>query len=175
MPAPEPNSREAERAAQKVRNVFYFIAAANIVIVAIVMWPRKKGAPPAAAPAPAAVEADTFKAPQTPAMKEMEAISDRLIAAYTARDAERFAAEFSAKAVPKVDETYFRTVVIGLYHETFGDVVSKKLTGESNPDADRGMLVYEIACKKGNRAKISTNFLRESGQLKAVQWRMEKM
>jgi hypothetical protein len=175
MSAPEPNSREAERAAQKVRNVFYFIAAANIAVVAIVMWPRKKPTTPTAATPPAAVESEPYKAPETPGMKEMETVSDRLIAAYTARDAERFAAEFSSKAVPKVDETYFRTVIIGLYHEEFGEVLTKKLTGETNADPDRGMLVYEITGKKGVRAKISTNFLRDSGQLKAMQWRMEKM
>ena len=173
MPVPPPNSPEAKLAAQKVRNVFYFIAAVNLVVVAVVMWPRPKHPPRPEAPAPVAEE--QFKAPETSAMQEMERINDRLIAAYTSRDAERFAAEFSASAVPPVTEDYFRSVIIGLYHEEFGDVLSKKLTGETNPDSDRGMLVYEISCKKGVRAKISANFRRESGQLRAVQWRMEKM
>jgi hypothetical protein len=178
MSVPEPNSPEARRAAQKVRNVFYFIAAANIVLIAIVMWPHPKPPPPAPANA-AEPKEETSQIVVVPAnppvMQEMDAVNDRIIAAYRERDAERFTQEFSPQATPPVTEDYFRNVVIGLYHEEFGDITGKKLTGETNLDPDYGMLVYEITCGKKIRAKISTNFRRENGTLKAVQWRMERM
>ena len=60
MPAkkPTPFSPEGKRAAERVRTIFYCIAAANIVLAAIVMWQRhnadkKREAEP---PKPAAVE-----------------------------------------------------------------------------------------------------------------------
>ena len=178
MPVPEPNSPEARRAAQKVRNVFYFIAAANIVLIAIVMWPRPK--------VPTPIPTDSVELADEPseidiapenrlAMQEMRLVNERIIAAYRERDAERFAQEFSSQAIPPVNEDYFRKVVIGLYHEEFGDITAKKLTGETSLDPNHGMLVYEVTSAKRTRAKISTNFRRENGKLKAVQWRMEKM
>ena len=178
MSVPEPNSPEARRAAQKVRNVFYFIAAANIVLIAIVMWPRPKDTTPIPVkPVELANEPSEIEiAPENrPALQEMRIVNERIIAAYRERDAERFALEFSPKAIPPVNEDYFRKVVIGLYHEEFGDITGKKLTGETSLDPNYGMLVYEITCAKRDRAKISTNFRRENGTLKAVQWRMEKM
>ena len=189
MSVPEPNSREARRAAQKVRNVFFLIAAVNIVIVAIVVWPHPKPETPATRPpeslneAPAlknetAEKTDAAEKPASPAasaMAEMEQVNERILAAYRERDAERFAQEFSPGAIPPANEDYFRKVIIGLYHEEFGDITGKKLTGETNADPNYGMLVYEVSCTKRPRAKISTNFRREDGELKAVQWRMEKL
>ena len=190
MSAPERNSPEAKRAAQKVRNIFYFIAAANIVLVAIIMWPSKKPATTAEQPAAAesvagdveketGVEPDLKESTETNSLKasvqDMEVVYDRVLAAYNARDAERFAQEFSAQAIPRVDEEFFRKLVIGLYHEEFGDLKKKKITGETNADPDYGMLVYEVESKKGIRAKVSANFRREGSALKVVQWRVEKM
>jgi hypothetical protein len=114
-------------------------------------------------------------AKNSPAMHEMERVNDKVIAAYNDHDAARFAEVFSPTAVPPPNDDYFRNVIMGLYHEEFGGITGKKLTGETNLDLNHGMLVYEITCKKGIRAKISTNFRRESGQLRVVQWRMEKM
>jgi len=53
MPAkkPPPISPEGRRAAERIRTIFYSIAAANLVLVAIVMWRRNHGQPkPEAAP-----------------------------------------------------------------------------------------------------------------------------
>ena len=43
MPAkkPVPISPEGRRAAERIRTIFYSIAAANIVLVAIIMWSRR--------------------------------------------------------------------------------------------------------------------------------------
>ena len=56
MPAekPTPITPEGKRAAERVRTIFYSIAAANIVLVAIIMWRgkgRKEPANPPAKPA----------------------------------------------------------------------------------------------------------------------------
>lgn len=182
MSVPEPNSPEAKRAAERIRTTFFLIAAANVVIIAIVMWPKGKPAAPAEKPVAekASVEPGgdltAEKAAATsPAFAEMSTVNERVIAAYHAKDAERFAAEFSPNAVPPVTEDYFRKVVVGVYQEEFGDITGRKLTGETSLDPNYGMLVFEITCKKGIRAKISANFRREGDALKVVQWRMEKM
>jgi hypothetical protein len=39
---PTPITPEGKRAAQRVRTIFYAIAAANIALAAIVMWQRNK-------------------------------------------------------------------------------------------------------------------------------------
>ena len=55
-------SPEGKRAAERIRTVFYAIAAANIVLVAIVMWQRNTRKEPAAAPAkPATREEATVR------------------------------------------------------------------------------------------------------------------
>ena len=53
---------EGKRAAERIRTIFYSIAAANIVLVAIVMWQRNTRKEPAAAPAkPATREEATVR------------------------------------------------------------------------------------------------------------------
>ena len=62
MPAenPMPITPEGKRAADRVRLIFYSIAAANIVLVAILMWQRQAHKEPATVPAkPAAGEEAT--------------------------------------------------------------------------------------------------------------------
>ena len=64
MPAKKntPFTPEGKRAAERIRTVFYAIAAANIVLVAIVMWQRNTRKEPAAAPAkPATREEATVR------------------------------------------------------------------------------------------------------------------
>ena len=59
MPAkkPTPFSPEGKRAAERIRTIFFSIAAANIVLVAIVMWQRQAHKEPADAPSkPATAE-----------------------------------------------------------------------------------------------------------------------
>ena len=53
MPAKKtaPISSEGKRAAERVRLIFYSIAAANIVLIAIIMWAGKGRKEPANAPA----------------------------------------------------------------------------------------------------------------------------
>ena len=65
MPAkkPAPISPEGRRAAERIRTIFYSIAAANIVLVAIIMWSRRNAdKKPDGIPAkPAAAENATAK------------------------------------------------------------------------------------------------------------------
>lgn len=172
MSVPEPNSPEALRAAQKVRNVFYMIAAANLVLIAIVMWPRPKAPSP---PQPAANAPVATDATADPVAREMDSVFERLLAGYHTRDAERFADVFSPAAVPRPDEDYFRTVIIGQYQEQFGDVLERRIVSEAtsaNPNG--GMLVHELSTKKGVPAKSTTKFAREGHKLRVTEWRLEK-
>ena len=57
---PAPITPEGKRAAERIRTIFYSIAAANIVLVAIVIWQRQAHKEPATVPAkPAAGEEAT--------------------------------------------------------------------------------------------------------------------
>jgi hypothetical protein len=47
MPAPEPNSPEALKAARKIKELFFAIAAMNLVLILVVMCTRKDPPPPA--------------------------------------------------------------------------------------------------------------------------------
>jgi hypothetical protein len=172
MAAPEPNSPEAKRVAQKVRNVFYMIAAANLVIIAIVMWPRPKLPPRAKS---TAENSPASSVPgQTVPLHELEAVHERLLDAYRGRDAAKFAELFSAAADPRVDEEYFRTVVIGRYREEFGDIRGKTLAIETKSDPSGGVLVYEFTSQKGPRGKSHARFRREDGRMRILQWRLER-
>ena len=53
---PTPFSPEGKRAAERIRTIFFSIAAANLVLVAIVMWQRRHAdkKPDAEPPKPAA-------------------------------------------------------------------------------------------------------------------------
>ena len=159
MSVPEPNSPEALRAAQKVRNVFYMIAAANIVLIAIVMWPRPKLQEVKKVPA-APPESET-------AFGEMEATFGRVVAAYHARDAERFAAEFASTAVPKPDEEYFRTVIIEQYADKFGELTNPtRIAAQSETNPMGGILVTEFTAKKRGIVKSRAEFAREDGKMR---------
>ena len=169
MAVPEPNSPEALRAAQKVRNIFCMIAAANLVVIAIVMWPRPKLPPKSRAGT--ALPAKTSNDSQ---VREMETVNERLFAAYHGRDAERFGEVFSSAADPKPDEEYFRSVVIDRYADEFGAVQDKTLTADTTTDSTGGVLVYDFTSVKGARGKSTTVFRREDGELRVMQWRLEK-
>ncbi len=59
MPAenPTPITPEGKRAADRMRSIFFMIAAANIVLVVIVLWQRQTHKDPAGTPAkPATTE-----------------------------------------------------------------------------------------------------------------------
>ena len=68
MPAdnPTPITPEGKRAADRMRSIFFMIAAANIVLVVIVLWQRQAHKDPADTPAkPATTEEAAANRPQT--------------------------------------------------------------------------------------------------------------
>ena len=167
----QPNTPEAKKLARKTAEIFYWFAAANIVLVVFVFWPRsEKPAQPAAA---TQAQANTV----TPsATHDMEAVLASALTEYHAKNAVRFASHFSKQAVPPMDARVFQNLIVGVYHQEFGEVLSKTLNNaETAADPDFGMLVYSVECKKRPKAKLSVNFHRENGAMKIVQWRMEKL
>ena len=157
------NTPEARRAASKVFNGFMVLAAANIILIAVVMWPQTEPPPPAAQ--------------STEALDgEMKRVFDAAMAAWRKGDAVEFYAQFAAKHVPADSAEVFKRLFAGVYAEEFGEIKALKLNArESSADPDYGMLVFEAECSKHSRAKVSANFLRENGQLKLAQIRLEKL
>ncbi len=165
---PAPNSPEAKAKAAKVKSYFMLIVAVNIALIGIVMWPRgeKKKTPPAASQV----------APPRTSPQSMEQIFDNALAAYNTFDSEKFLRCFSPTAQPAANAAFFENIIKGLYHQEYGTVTGKKpIPSETSADANFGMLVYEAQCKKRAAVKLSVNFRRENGDLKIVQWRMEKL
>lgn len=177
MAVPEPNSPEALRAAQKVRNIFYMIAAANFVIIAIVMWPRPKLPDMGKGASSATVGSGTLEANPSPdpAVAEMEAVLDGLLSGYHARDAERFAAGFARTAVPKPDEEFFRTVIIEHYADPLGELTNRARSPETKATPEGGVLVSEFTSKKAGKVRSRASFIREDGKLRIQTWNLEKL
>lgn len=168
----QPNTPEAKELARKVSNLFLCIAAANIVFIAIVLWPRGDKTEQKTA---AAVSSQA-EAARPDATRDMEVTLDAALAGYHAKDEAEFSKHFSTQAEPRLDSRVFQNLIVGVYHHEFGDVLSKTLSNaESSTDPDSGMLVYIVECKKRPKAKLSVNFRGENGVMKIVQWRMEKL
>jgi hypothetical protein len=170
MAVPEPNSPEALRAAQKVRNVFYMIAAANLVVIAIVMWPRPKLKRPSIAQSPVGLTTPTSS---DPLIREMESVHARLLAACAARDVPRLAELFSAHADPPPSEQGLRAL-ISRYGTLLADVEQISLSNETKPDPAGGVLVCAMTSKHGLRGTTRTTFRRENGQLRVLAWHLEE-
>lgn len=165
----EANSPEARRAASKVFNGFMVLAAANIILIAVVMWPRGEqpaddGQPPVTAQSAEALDG------------EMRRVFDAAIAAWEKGDAAAFYAQFAVRHVPADSAEIFKRVFAGVYAEEFGKIKVLKLNArESSADPDFGMLVFDAECEKQPKTKLSANFLRDNGQLKLAQIRLEKL
>ena len=176
-PTSAPNSPEARLKAQKIKNIFMLIAALNLALIAIAFWPGSTGKKKDVAPGNAlSAPMPGLSAPAQKNPHEMELIFDSTLPGYDSLDSGKFLRFFSPTAQPAPTAAFFSDVIKGLYHHEFGAVVSKKLIpGETSSDPDNGMLVYETQCKKRPAVKLSVNFRREGGDLKIVQWRMEKL
>ncbi len=167
----EPNSPEARRAAQKVKNGFMFLAALNLVLIAVAVWPSKKAPPSENTPPPAAAIPLT-ESGET----EMKRVFDTAMTAWQQRDAKAFYAQFATAYVPADFPAVFDRLFLGVYANEFGTITAKLLVPkESNGDPEFGMLVFNAECTKHPKARLSANFTRENGQLKLAQLRMEKL
>ena len=167
----QPNSPEARRAAQKVKNGFMFLAALNLVLIAVAVWPSKKAPQTETAPPPA-TESPTGQN----AADEMNRVFDAAMNAWEHRDAKAFYAQFATAYVPADSVAVFDRLFLGVYADEFGAITTKTLVlKESNGDPDFGMLVFNAECTKHPKARLSANFIRENGQLKLAQIRMEKL
>ncbi len=169
----QPKTPEARRAAQKLFNGFMILVAINIIIFAVIMWPRGEApkVPNATAPGPVVYVDKTGD----PATGEMLGVFLVAFDAWTKGNAGAFYAQFAAKYVPADSAGVFAKVFAGVYAEEFGKLGEMKLISrESSNDRDYGMLVFSIASEKVPTAKLSANFLRENGVLKLAQMRLEK-
>jgi hypothetical protein len=130
----------------------------------------------AAVPAPATPAAATPAPKIDPAaVKPLELLLDKALVAYNSGNAASFFTDFAASATPPAEARVFTAVFEGVYKAEFGKYISKKVNvKETVPDPNRGVLVYDAVFEK-KKVKLSANFLRESGRLKIVQIRMEKL
>ena len=156
-----PITPEGKRAADRIRTIFYSIAAANLVIVAIVIWlgAGKKAERP-----------DT----QARAVAEMETVFSRALGAYNTADREGFLACFAAKTGAATDGALFWTKIESEYRRYFG---SMSVNGPAAPsvadDRNGGTLVYGVTCERQLRLRLTAGFAHESGGMKLIEWRIE--
>lgn len=141
-----PITPEGKRAAERIRSLFFTIAAANLVLVAIVIWQGFFGKHDKA--------------------RSQEEILDRSIAAYNAADTRAFSALFAAGTTP--DPAIHQSE----YLRDFGKILGKKLIPQTDPPSDDSGFVHEVECEKDPRARLVTKFTREKDVRKLVEWRI---
>jgi len=159
---PAPITPEGKRAADRVRSIFFMIAAANLVLVAIVMLLNGSGKP-----------ARTDAVDRTVA--EMEAALSRALSAYNAADRQGFLACFSVKTGAAADTAFFPTKIEDGCLRDFGKVIGNEfLSSKVAPDGNGGVLVHGVTCEKRRGAQLTADFVRESGAMKLIGWRIEQ-
>jgi hypothetical protein len=164
MPEEKPASitPEGKRAADRVRSIFFMIAAANLVLVAIVMLLSGTGSP-ARNDAPDKTVA------------EMETVFSRALAAYNAADRQGFLACFSVKTGVAADAAFFPTKIEDGCLRDFGKVIGNEfLASKVAPGGSGGALVHGVTCEKRRSAQLTADFVRESGAMKLIGWRIEE-
>jgi hypothetical protein len=162
MPAekPAPITPEGKRAADRVRSIFFMIAAANLVLVAIVMLLNGGGR---------AGRPDADAKP----VAEMQAAFSRALTAYNAADRDAFLTCFSAKTGAATDAEFFSTKIEGGCLRDFGKVTGNEFqSSRVEPDGTGGALVYHVTCEKRQGAQLMAEFVRESGAMKLIGWRI---
>lgn len=143
---------EGRRAAERIRTIFFLIAAANIVVVAIIIWQRQ-------------IAGDALTA------DDMDRVFAKALVAYNAQDRDGFLALFSVKARPRADAAFFDSVILGEYHRDFGAITASTLDSARTSGTTRG---YDVACEKHLREKLTVEFIREDDTAKLLRWRMER-
>jgi hypothetical protein len=113
--------------------------------------------------------------PDRVALQVLEKVLAPALKAYQAGDARALYGLF-AKAAPGVgDVKTVERVFLNYYREKFGALKAVRLSpAESAVDLDRGMLVYDALFEKA-QAKLSANFLREDGEIRLMQLRIEEI
>jgi hypothetical protein len=149
---PPPITPEGRRAAERFRTIFFLIVAANIAIIAIIIWQRQ-------------IAGDALTS------EEMDRVFAKALVAYNARDRDGFLAFFSTNAQPRADAAFFDSVILGEYHRDFGTVTSSTLDPARSSGKTRG---YDVACEKHPHEKLTAEFIREDDTAKLLRWRMER-
>lgn len=137
------------------------IAAANIVLIAIVMCLNWGG-----------------KAEQTDAtakaVAEMEAVLNRALAAYNAGDRDGFLACFSTKTGAATDAEFFSTKIEAGCRRDFGTLSGDAfMSSRMTSDGNGGTLIHGVQSKRRQAAQLAAEFVREAGAMKLVSWRIE--
>lgn len=153
--APTPITPEGKRAAAKIRNLFAYIVAANIALVAVVVWQGYFGKKGNSSPEEVASVTDE--------------LMDRSIVAYNEGDTRAFSALFTTK------EGFNPAARHEEYHREFGRVLTKKRL--STPETQHGegvLVVHEVTSEKVPAARLITLFSREKPGVKLLEWRIER-
>lgn len=153
--APVPITPEGKRAADKIRNVFACIVAANIALVAIVMWQgffENGGASSA-----------------KDAVSVSEDLMERSIATYNAGDTRAFSALFTA-GTPSDPAMHHAE-----YRRSFGKILGWKLISAPETVAgDGSRLVYEVTGEKEPHASLIVKITQGKDPAKLVEWKIER-
>ena len=113
--------------------------------------------------------------PEPGALQVMEKVLEPAIAAYQSGDAKALQAQFGKAAPGMGDVAVVDRIFMKFYREKFGPLKGIRLSPkETTLNRDRGMLVYDAAFERAV-AKLSANFLRENGEVRLMQIRIEEI
>ena len=153
--APTPITPEGKRAAERIRSLFFMVAAANLVLVAVVIWQGYFGKP------------DKSR-PKEPA-SAMEELTDRSITAYNAGDTHAFSALFTTGAPPDPAMHHAESL------RDFGKILGKKFASQPEAAAgDSATLIHEVTCEKDPHARLVTKFTRVKDAMKLAEWSIKR-
>ncbi len=110
------------------------------------------------------------------ALPPLVKVLDAALVAYNGSDSGAFLALFAHDARPPATEHTYKAIFEGIYREEFGKFVSGSvIPSETEPSPNYGQIVYAASFEKRAHVKVSADLIEESGALKIVQLRFEKM
>lgn len=137
-----------------MRTIFACIVAANLALIAIVIWQGYSGKRGDSRP---------------PARSAQEELTERSVAAFNAGDTRAFSALFTAAmhSDPAMHHAE--------YQRDFGRILAWKLTSQAeSAGGGENEVVHEISCEKEPHARLVTKFVQEKDTLKFAEWSIKR-
>lgn len=153
MAAVAPNSPEARLAARKLLNGFLFLAALNLVVIAIAFWPSGR--------------TESVNVDDVPAMREVleSALND-----WQRGDARAFYSHFATANIPPDRPAEFTRIYVDGFGAKYGKLGARK---PGRADTESGRLLIDVEFERMSTARLAAEFVRENGRIKLSTLRVE--
>lgn len=110
--------------------------------------------------------------PAAEEMAALDAMVDKLMAAYNAGDATAFYADWAAMMASICTPQVFQTMFVDNYKKNFGDYVERSINADETvvmADVPNGLLVYTAKFTNNEKVKLAINLFKEGDNWKFQQ------